>query len=77
MKGQGVGPRGGASPYQTSLICLEMLTFSSIRSRRVTKTKVKDDSGFGLGELRLRIRVWSNLAPIDEAQRSENEIALT
>ena len=56
--------------------CLEMLTFSSIRSCRVTKRKAKDDAGFGLGELSLRTRVWSNLAPIDEAQRPENEIAL-
>ena len=51
-----------------------MLTFSSIRSCRVTKRKAKDDSGFGLGELSLRTRVWSNLAPIDEAHRLENEI---
>ena len=41
------------------------------------KSGAKDDSGFGLGELSLRTRVWSNLAPIDEAQRPENEIALT
>ena len=57
---------------------LEMLTFSSIRSCRVTKRKaINDDSGLGLGELSLRTHVWSNLDPIDEAQRPENEIALT
>ena len=31
----------------------------------------------GLGELSLRTHVWSNLDPIDEAQRPEKEIALT
>ena len=66
-----------AIPQRYRKRCLEMLTFSSICSSRVTKRKVKDNSGFGLGELRLQIRVWSNLAPTDEAQRPENEIALT
>ena len=58
--------------------CLEMLTFSSIRSCRVRRReKPNDDSGFGPGELSPRTHIWSNLDPIDEAQRPEKEIALT
>ena len=63
--------------------CIEMLTFSSIRSRRVTKRKAKRRFWIRPG----RTRVWwdnflnddldSLLVPRsnDEAQRPENEIA--
>ena len=53
----------------------EALQFSSCSPRPVMGNTLRWQ--VQAGELSLRTHVWSNLDPIDEAQRPEKEIALT